>query len=355
MRERFQIAEITEQLNHAGTKANGDIAVIADRLGFRRVSVKMDTFVDSALGKARRQAGYFRDWKKARAEIPAGAVLLLQHPFHHNQLTREKTLRAIKEKQVKIISLVHDVEELRAYRFSPYYQREFDVMLELADVLIVHNERMKQWFATRGVSPEKMVSLEIFDYLMDDPAPKKPLFEKSLTVAGNLDAEKSGYIRMLGGLKGVKAHLYGPNFDQKLAQENQIVYHGSFPADEISAKLDRGFGLVWDGDSMAGCEGQSGQYLRYNNPHKLSLYLASGLPVVIWKDAAEAEFVEKHGVGILASGQDELTERLNRITEEEYSLMANRVSEIQSKLQTGCFGSNAIMKALALIEAQDAQ
>ncbi|NRO11242.1 Beta-1,6-galactofuranosyltransferase WbbI [Lactobacillus helveticus] len=42
----------------------------------------------------------------------------------------------------------------------------------------------------------------------------------------------------------------------------------------------------------------TGNYLRYNDPHKLSLYLASGIPVIIWKKAAEAKFVEENKVGI---------------------------------------------------------
>ena len=50
--------------------------------------------------------------------------------------------------------------------------------------------------------------------------------------------------------------------------------------------MEGSFGLVWDGISVETCAGVYGEYLKVNNPHKTSLYLASGIPVIIWKEAA---------------------------------------------------------------------
>ena len=350
--DKFQIVEVTEQLNHAGTKATADVAVVAERLGFKRVNVKMDTTVESTIGKIRRQIGYCRDWKNAEKQITDGSILLLQHPFHYPQLTREKTLRRIKDRNIKIISVVHDVEELRAFRFNDYYKHEFDVMLELADVIIVHNDVMKRWFIERGVNEHRLISLTIFDYLQNSENNKEVQFEKSITVAGNLDTTKCAYIGQLGELKNVKVHLYGPNFNETLLKADNIEYHGSYPADEIHQKLDRGFGLVWDGESIDGCKGQSGQYLRYNNPHKLSLFLSSGLPVIIWKEAAEANFVEENGVGITVDNLLRLNEILNDMTNERYEKIINNIRALKPKLCSGDFAIKAIEKALKLTEGK---
>ena len=91
--EKFQIVEITEQFNHAGTKATADIAMTADKLGFQRINIKMDTTEETTIGKLKRQIGYYRDWRKAKQQIKAGSVLLLQHPFHHKQLTSKRFCR----------------------------------------------------------------------------------------------------------------------------------------------------------------------------------------------------------------------------------------------------------------------
>lgn len=342
----YQIVEITENFNHAGTKATADIAQIAERLGFQKISISMDTTVDSKVGKLRRQAGYLRDWKAAFKEIQEGSIVLLQHPFHHKQLTREKTLRRLKdEKQVRFLSLVHDVEELRAFRYSEYYAREFRTMLDLAEYIIVHNQCMKQWFVGQGIGEAKLIDLQIFDYLYPEKE-KNYVFSKSITVAGNLDTEKCGYIGQLGELTDLPVDLYGPNYNEALNACGNITYHGSFPSDEVPYQLNKGFGLVWDGESIHGCQGLSGQYLRYNNPHKLSLYLASGLPVVIWEEAAEAGFVKEHQVGLCVSDLKELPEALQNLSETSCRKICENVGQIREKLMGGWFAERALKEAL---------
>lgn len=131
---------------------------------------------------------------------------------------------------------------------------------------------------------------------------------------------------------------------------DNIEYHGSFPVDEIPMMLDRGFGLVWDGDSIYGCQGQSGQYLRYNNPHKLSLYLSSGLPVVIWREAAEAKFVEENGVGILVDDLRDLQMIISRLSAEEWNDFIRNVRNVSKKLCNGFYASSSIQIATRMIE-----
>ena len=125
---------------------------------------------------------------------------------------------------------------------------------------------------------------------------------------------------------------------------NHIYYKGSFPADKIPAKLTEGFGLVWDGNSLEGCTGESGQYLKYNNPHKLSLYLSSGLPVVIWSGAAEAPFVKEHGVGICVDSLYNLQSRFNLLTSHEYQQMVQNAQDIAKLLKSGFFASSALKR-----------
>ena len=344
----YQITEITEKLNNAGTKANADIARIASEMGFRAVPVRMDTLVHSIPGKLRRQVGYFRDWRNAVDEIGPGSIVLLQHPFHHKQLTREKSLRAVRQKNVKFISVIHDIEELRGYRYSRYYKREFETMLELADVLIVHNDSMKSWMLERGVPEEKLVTLEVFDYLQKD-IPGKKTFQRSVTVAGNLDTTKCGYVSELGKLENIKFNLYGANYDEAMRKYKDILYHGEFPMDVIPSKLTEGFGLVWDGSSVEGCRGEAGQYLRYNNPHKLSLYLSSGLPVVIWSGAAEADFVRKNGVGICVDSLTDLYDIFKDMQEADYRVLCENVDRLSGKLRSGEYARKALKEALRRI------
>lgn len=347
--KKYQITEVGENGNHAGTKATADVAAVADSIGYERCVIRVNLNGHSLLSKVRRQLLYCLDYRSAFKQIEPGSIVLLQHPFHHKQINREKTLRKLKtNKKVKIISVVHDVEELRGYRFNDYYKREFNTMIELADVIVVHNQKMLDWFVSAGIPENKLISLDIFDYIQDNEY-QRPGFERAINVAGNLDTEKCKYIAQLKDIAGVDVHLYGPNFDRSMSESSSVHYHGSFPSSEIPSKLNTGFGLVWDGESIDGCIGESGQYLRYNNPHKLSLYLSSGLPVVIWKDAAEADFVISNDLGICIDSLRELGRALESVDEDRYSKLADNVASVRQKLVSGDFATYALAKAEELI------
>lgn len=343
----YQIYEATEQLNHAGSKATHDVACIAEQLGFHCLRISQATTEESLKGKISRQLGYLHDWKEADKAIHQGDIVLLQHPFHHRQATREKTLIAIKQKkQCRIISFVHDVEELRGYRYNSYYNREFSVMLSIADRIIVHNDSMKEWFLKRGVRESKLITLGIFDYLVCEEAGQIPQFDRTLTIAGNLDTIKSGYIKKLGECKPLLFDLYGQHFDEGLRIHDNIRYHGEAPENEITKKLTKGFGLVWDGKEINGCQGEAGQYLKYNSPHKLSLYLASGLPVVIWSGAAESAFVKKHELGFCVDRIEDCIDKLNQVSVDTWAHYVDNVGKIGKRLRAGYYTKHALETAV---------
>ena len=347
--EKYQIVEAAEQSNHAGKKAPADVAAIACRLGYKQNIINMCTSKRGVMAKLQRQIEYKKDWKRCLNEIPENAIVLIQNPYHNQQLTRNSVLKKLKEKKgVHFISLIHDVEELRKSVYNSYYKNEFEFMLHLSDVFIVHNNIMKTFFIKKGIPERKIVVLEIFDYLYSYES-TMPKFSRTVSIAGNLDIYKSQYIGRLVEIKDVQFNLYGGNFDKNMCDYDYINYCGAFPADEIPNKLNEGFGLVWDGESIDTCKGNTGEYLKYNNPHKLSLYLASGLPVIIWKEAAEADFVQKDNLGICVDSLSELPEVLKSIDKEKYIQMANNVSEFSRKLTNGHYTYNALQKAEKLI------
>ena len=348
--KKYQIVELSTEHNHAGSKAVRDVFDVAKKLGYEAEVIRTATNIDSLWGKIRRQALFFIDWFKIYFSITPNSLVLIQTPYHHKQLIRNWVLSKLKrDKKVKFISLVHDVEELRKSLYNNYYKNEFNFMLSIADSIIVHNDTMKAFFIKKGIPENKLVSLKIFDYLMDKEATSKNVtFEWAISIAGNLDINKSAYIAQLGKL-GIIVHLYGPNFSHSLEQYQDIQYHGSFPASEIPNQLNSGFGLVWDGNSIDTCSGDFGEYLQYNNPHKLSLYLASGIPVVIWDKAAEADFVRKHNLGICVSSLSELKDKLEQISEKNYQEMIKNVANISTLLRYGEHTKNSIRISESLI------
>ena len=347
----YQIVETVEKNNDAGTKAVQDAVTIAENVGLKPVYIPMNNSEKTLISKVIRQLNYSAEWSAAYRIIEPNSIVMLQNPFRNRQFLREWALRKLKkQKNVKFVSLIHDVEELRQFMFSNYYKHEFEFMLEQSDVFIVHNEKMADFFRKRGIPEEKLIILEIFDYLQKVNNFRIPKFEKKIIVAGNLDVKKSGYIGKLSQVKNVEIQLYGPNFDDKMNACENIHYGGSLPPDKVSEKLTSGFGLVWDGTSIDGCKGDAGQYLRYNNPHKLSLYLSSGLPVIIWSGAAEADFVKKNGVGTVVDSLRELPDIMMKMTDVKYADMQKNAEKLAKKLTKGYFMETSLKKALKNLE-----
>lgn len=335
-----------KESNHAGSKAPSDIITIAEKIGFKPIYIKKDSKSKGFINRIKRAIRSYKCWAKSVKNMQTNSVVLIQYPIYQNDVFRNYFLHKIKNKKhIRIISLVHDVEQIRNNNIKEYYDNEFETMLRLSDIIIVHNNNMLQWFKNQGVNEEKLVNIQIFDYLQTTYNAARPKFKQSITIAGNLDVKKATYIEELSKLHNVDINLYGPNYSGYTTKIENIHYHGSFPPNEIPNKLTEGFGLVWDGTSIETCAGLTGQYLKYNNPHKLSLFLSSGLPVVIWSHAAEADFVKKNGVGICVDSLYNLESVLSRIQESDYYELADHAAAIGQNLRAGAYTTRALEEA----------
>lgn len=351
--DKYQIVVVSAKESHAGTKAPEDVTTIAKKLNFEPFYIRLNNSKPGLLNKIRRQFQFLCNWENVYKSAKGDSIILLQHPFYTRQLKRESTLLKLKKKKhVHFICVVHDVDDLRVsdtprpYKTEKYFRREFELMMQIADVLIVHNTVMRDFFVQRGFDKSRIVVLEIFDYLRSGTNHRPPIYEKSITIAGNLDSRKSGYISGLPEI-ACKFYLYGPNYS--LGESDNITYGGVLSPEQVPEVLTKGFGLIWDGNTVETCKGGTGEYLKYNNPHKLSLYLSSGLPVIIWKDAAEAKFVCENGVGYTIDSLREIPELMERISESDYERMSKNVKNISEKLTTGKYMQCALDKAVEII------
>ena len=169
----------------------------------------------------------------------------------------------------------------------------------------------------------------------------RPQKDFPIMVAGNLTPSKAGYLYALPDKPSF--NLYGVGFDESRSSKN-TSYFGSFMPDELLSALVGSFGLVWDGDSAETCQGTYGNYLRFNNSHKASLYLAAGFPVVVWKESALAHFILKQKCGIAVSSLYDLETELSNLTEEEYNELVRNARRIGSQLQEGKYLLTALAK-----------
>lgn len=258
--------------------------------------------------------------------------LIIQYPAVHPNLM--KRLNTKLEMLYDSTAIIHDLPSIQGMGGDIDDELR---QLKKFDNLIVHNSCMRRYLEEKGYKGN-IVELDVFDYLHD--ATKEITQCKGrgiISIAGNLD--KSRFIMDLAQVNNCKFLLYGINNTLDLSLVHNAQYLGLLNSEEIVYKLEGDYGLVWDGDSINACTGIYGRYLKYNNPHKLSLYIAAGKPIITWKQAAIAEFVNNENIGITVNSLDEL----NHIDlTQDYWKKRENVMKIKKKLADGYYTKKAL-------------
>ena len=353
---KVQLFEPQTGAKHAGSKAPGDVQAIAAECGFEAFPMRRFIPPNRLWFPAMRFCRRLQRKRYAR-DMPGDSVVFIQFPTsivggEFNRPMTELVRRVKETKRQKVITLVHDVECIRGKTepLSLPMSEDLRFWCETADVLIVHNRRMADWFQRNGVSPERIVPLEIFDYLAPGFVPRPDATDsRSVCIAGNLKSAKAGYLAQLADIADVRWELYGPNY-RPVDCPDRIRYHGTVAPERLPERLEGGFGLVWDGNSVDSCSGGMGEYLKVNSPHKLSLYLASGLPVIVWGESAAADFVQANDVGFAVRSLREIGERLAALSDADYFRFKRNACSVSEKLRTGHFTKTALAKALASVD-----
>ena len=326
----------------AAGKAKIDCETILAKLGWKNLGFKQSCVTNSLLGTLISALGV--TWGLLR--LKRHSYICLQYPF--NKFYRYSVWGAEK-KQCKILTIVHDVRSLKGkYEFS---QKEID-LLARSHQLIIHNQSMRKWFEEQSIHSQ-LFEIQAFDYLHSPKVSvdKKPFDFAQLRIvfAGNIGSKQS-FVYELDTLKkaNYKVDLYGTNFHPNSVKDpsNTILdYKGVFPADEVIDRIDGDFGLVWYGESLESCDGLPGKYLKFNNPHKLSLYILCDMPIIIWDKAGMADFVVSNDIGFTISSLNELPEKMQSLTPADFERFKLNVSLIKQKLEAGNFLRQAVERA----------
>ncbi|MCD8041751.1 MAG: galactofuranosyltransferase [Tannerellaceae bacterium] len=333
--------------NYKGTKEAGNKAKIDVELALKTQGYKS---IGGTRGESNSQIYSFLKTLYCVLAIPftvsKGDVIVIQYPLKKFYIL---ACRLAHLKGAKVITLVHD---LGAFRRKKLTVEQENIRLGHSDLVIVHNPGMNKWLKDNHFR-KPLVNLGLFDYLSDSQPMEKSFTSETYSVvyASNLTWKKNRFIYELDGvIKGWNICLYGNGFEnEKLSFPEKYEHRGFILPDDLIATVNGDFGLVWDGESCKECAGAFGEYLKYNNPHKTSLYLRCRLPLIIWRKAALASFVEENNIGICVDSLEDLNEILPAITAEQYKEMRENTKAISEKLANGGFIIEAVEKAIEIL------
>ena len=326
-------------LGSAGNKAKTDIEKIMADMGFKNVGLPQTTYNS----KVKHFLFTLMGVLKSPFGLHKGDILVLQYPLkkYFSAVCNMAHMRG-----AYVVVVIHD---LGSFRRKALTEAKEISRLNHADYIIAHNDVMKMWLKAHGCTAE-VATLGIFDYLSDTVAPVRNAPSKPLcvTYAGALSLRKNKFLYEWGKyISGFKVRLYGNGFDADAAQNGEVFEKmGFIESDELIATAKGDFGLVWDGSSPDSCTGNWGEYLRFNNPHKTSLYIRCHLPVVIWSEAALAPFVRDNGIGLCISSLAELGERLAAVTPDDYARMQENIIRVSRLLSEGHYFKAAVTEAV---------
>lgn len=346
-----------DDLRTAGGKGRDDYFEVLRRCGLEciRIPTLRKSTSLSIADRLLLETRLRKVWKDNLSNLGEGDVLVLHSPVSEKFTGYSRVIKKVKKRGCRIVNIVFDLETffMSDYRKAAYVKHAFDAKSEadlfrMSDVLIVHNEKMKEKICSLGIDPGKIVCVGVMDYLRDDEpkdVDKRFSPDGPVVFCGNLLRSKSGFAYVLGD--DFKIDLYGPGFTGRTSEK--VNYRGVFTSLELMDVITGSFGLVWDGTSVKTCTGACGEYLSYNNPHKMSHYLASGMPVLIWKGAALAEFVTAEGCGIAISSLDEIPGILQSVSPEEYDMLKNNAGRVGREMREGAHIRKAVLKALDML------
>lgn len=269
--------------------------------------------------------------------LDKGALVGIQYPMLNDVF--KCFIKAVKRKNVNIFCIIHDIESLRLGGSNNVAVTQEVKNLNYYDCLIVHNTTMLQWLRDKGIT-KKMIPLMLFDYLSEEQAIKNKNDGLSNTIcfAGNLT--KSSFIYHLNAINNWSFNVYGPNFESEKIKGSNVKWGGEFSPEQIVQELKGNFGLIWDGDCIGECDAVLGNYLRYNNPHKFSLYLAAGIPVIAPAESAIGQLIKRHKIGILVNSLHDLNNL--EVDEVEYRTLKQNCMAISKNVTSGYYFLNAL-------------
>lgn len=336
----YYISAFFWETYNAASKAKRDVEKILENMGFKRIE-----FFKNA--KKFRYLSLFRLLKILLSSIFTKKYKNSNVIFQNGtgiDLILAPIIKFIFRRGKRII-LIHDVESLRMGRKVDFF-REKIVFSQFSHIICASENEVKFFEEDLKIKGKKFI-LPLFDYLVENnPAleeniakvkfPKNSKF--AVVFPGNLSRWKSEFLYKLSKLglefKNYVLHLYGKGFDGKKSA-GSLEYKGAIAPDELPYRLFGHFGLVWDGDDIEKLSGRIGEYLKYCTPHKFSLYIASGLPVICSKDAAIYKVVEKYDIGFGVESLREIDIKLNDITEERYRVWKENVLNLREKVING--------------------
>ena len=316
---------------HGGTKATRDTWYFLSKAGWKSLDTTCSgSHYHRALQLVRHLIAIHR--------MRRGSIVLVQFPAYG--VTSKFLLRIIMRRLSSVV-LIHDLESLRGRSVGSSVGH-----LKYASSIIYTGALQTQL----PHLPIPSTTLEAWDYRLD-PTHQGPNWDPAgpILFAGNLSEKKNGWLYQNSSARP-RLLLYGNQYRKDFNPNVGDDYRGEFEPDKPNFQGPVSWGLIWEGDSTSrrSESAERKYYERFNQPHKLSLYLACSLPVIAWRESAIAEFITRHHCGILVDDLEDIGSELQRYSWSDLEQFRQSAARLSGRIRGGNFIRDAV-EQLALL------
>lgn len=312
--------------------AQNMVANAAKKLGFEELGIffySVDSDSDDML-RARMDG--------ILASLAYGDTVVYQFPSWNGLKFDKLLLEKIRNYSgVKLIIFVHDLIPFM-WRGNYYLIDEIVYMLNLADVLILPTRQTLDRLMPHDLKVEKIVFQEIWDSDVDVQVGRAP-FNKIINFIG--DIQKFRFVDNYH--HNIPIHCHSRIKDE-LNLSEQVKIEQFLPGDELVKTINKrgGFGLVWSEEEY------TVEYLKSALSYKIGTYIVAHIPIILSNDNACAAIIRDNNLGITVDSIEEAVEKINALSDEEYSKMQDSVINFAPLLRNGYFSIKALVDSVHL-------
>lgn len=305
--------------------AQRNVAEIARGLGFTEMALyKYPIKYDTPKELRKRMDGI-------TSAVEDGDIVVFQSPSWNDTYYDKKLLEVIRlHKDIRLAIFIHDVIPMM---FEGVLEENYDQAVEIynmADLVIVPSETMLAFLQKKGLTVEKILIQSMWDLPFSGEL-RIPDFKRQIFFSGSPDR-----FRFLSSWNfDIPLRLF--TYNNFVVDGQNIRLGGGRNTPELLAEYTKGgFGLVWEQSSRS-------EYYRCNQPHKMSTYLAAGIPVIMQKGLVHEKTVTEYGLGFVVSSLEEAADVVKNISEDEYYELVNNIKNISFLIRGGFFTKKLLL------------